>query len=187
MQQNHTLPQQQQAQLLQALAARFEKNAQRHRNMEWQEVAARLELPSAALWSLYQMEITGGEPDVVEVLGNETVIAFCDCAAESPRERRSLCYDADALASRKENKPRHSAMGMAAEMGVRLLTESEYLLLQSIGDFDCKTSSWIYTPPELRKAGGALFGDKRYGRSFIYHNGAESYYAVRGFRGIVFI
>ncbi|MFN4286860.1 MAG: DUF4256 domain-containing protein [Lacibacter sp.] len=177
----------QQQWLLQILHMRFAKNKHRHGAITWQEVEERLLLPAAPWNVLLQMEATGGEPDVVEALSNDTLFAFCDCAAESPKERRSLCYDAAALASRKEHKPRHSAVGMAAEMGLRLLNEAEYLLLQTVGDFDCKTSSWLLTPPELRAAGGALFGDKRYGRAFIYHNGAESYYAARGFRGIVWV
>lgn len=183
----HALNAQEKEVLLQTLQLRFHQNPQRHPGLAWNAVEARLLQAQAPIAILQWMERTGGEPDVVEALCNGEAFAFCDCAPETPIDRRNLCYDAEALASRKANKPRHSAVGMAAEMGIRLLNEAEYLLLQATGAYDCKTSSWLLTPPELRSAGGALFGDKRYGRAFIYHNGAESYYTVRGFRGIVML
>jgi len=169
--------------LLGTLKARFEKNRDRHANLDWAKVEARLHASPEKLWSLHEMEQTGGEPDVVlqDAKTGETV--FYDCAAESPKGRRSLCYDREALDSRKENKPENSAMDMAASMGVELLAEDEYRELQKLGNFDMKTSSWVKTPPEIRKLGGALFCDRRYNTVFLYHNGAESYYAARGFRG----
>ncbi len=169
--------------LLQALKLRFEKNMRRHSGIAWAEVLARLDANPDALTSLQAMEATGGEPDVIgrdKVSGHFT---FCDCAAESPIGRRSTCYDADARESRKENKPENSAGEMAAAMGIDLLTEEQYRVLQTLGDFDAKTSSWIETPPDVRALGGALFCDRRYGKVFVYHNGAQSYYAARGFRG----
>lgn len=169
-------------QLLNLLAARFEQNMQRHPALAWKDILARLETSPAALAALAAMEQTGGEPDVVEQDAAARIL-FCDCAPESPAGRRSLCYDADALAARKENKPVGSAAGMAAAMGISLLTEAQYAALQALGEFDLKTSSWILTPPDLRALGGALFGDRRYGRVFTYHNGVQSYYAGRGFRG----
>lgn len=168
--------------LLQTLARRFENSMSRHEGISWDEVRARLERETTALTSLQQMEATGGEPDVIGRDGATGQVTFCDCSAESPSGRRSLCYDGAALASRKEHKPRGSAVEMAASMGIDLLTEDEYRALQRLGTFDTKTSSWIRTPPDVRGLGGALFCDRRYGRVFVYHNGAESYYAARGFR-----
>lgn len=173
----------QRQELLRVLKARFEKNSSRHNGLEWNNVQARLEANLGKLWSLHEMEITGGEPDVVGQDKKTGEYLFYDCAAESPKGRRSLCYDRKALDSRKENKPVDSAMDMAAAMGVELLNEEQYRALQKLGKFDTKTSSWIITPPDIRKLGGALFGDYRYGTVFVYHNGAESYYAARGFRG----
>ena len=168
--------------LLRVLEARFEKHRTRHRGITWAAVEARLKGNAAALRSLHAMEASGGEPDVIG--GDESGrITFCDCAIESPSGRRSLCYDREALDARKEAKPNGSAMEMAAEMGVDLLTEQEYRELQQLGEFDLKTSSWIRTPPDVRALGGALFCDRRYGKVFTYHNGAQSYYAARGFRG----
>lgn len=169
--------------LFNTLKTRFEKNMNRHQGLAWDKVQARLEANPEKLWSLYEMERTGGEPDVVhydEVTGEVT---FYDCSAESPEERRSLCYDREALEARKKHKPENSALDMAAAMGIELLTENEYQTLQTLGRFDTKTSSWLKTPADIRNLGGAIFGDYRYGRVFIYHNGADSYYGVRGFRG----
>ncbi len=171
--------------LLAALQARFEEHMPRHPDMTWAIVRGRLEGNEDALEALRAMEASGGEPDVVALEGEGESIVFCDCAAESPAERRSLCYDAEALATRKEHKPKGSAMAVAAAMGVELLDEGQYRALQSFGEFDRKTSSWLRTPADVRALGGALFGDRRYGRVFVYHNGAESYYAARGFRGLV--
>lgn len=171
--------------LLQTLKTRFGKNLHRHAGIDWPEVEARLERYPAVLRSLAEMEATGGEPDVVTFDEPPGGIVFCDCAPESPSGRRSICYDRAALAARKENKPRSSAEEMAAAMGVALLTEEQYRALQQLGEFDRKTSSWIATPPDVRRLGGALFCDRRYGRVFVYHNGAESYYATRGFRGLL--
>lgn len=173
----------QQQELLRVLKARFEKNSSRHNGLEWNNVHARLEANPGKLWSLHEMEITGGEPDVVGQDKKTGEYLFYDCAAESPKGRRSLCYDRKALDSRKEHKPADSAMDMATAMGIELLNEEQYRALQKLGKFDTKTSSWIITPPDIRKLGGALFGDYRYGTVFVYHNGAESYYAARGFRG----
>ena len=167
--------------LLEALKARFEKNMQRHKGIVWDKVLAALERNPAAMRSLHEMEATGGEPDVIG--GDGKGYTFCDCSAESPTGRRSLCYDREALTSRKENKPDGSAVEMAAAMGIELLTEDQYRELQKLGEFDLKTSSWIKTPPEVRKLGGSLFCDRRYNTVFVYHNGAQSYYAARGFRG----
>lgn len=169
--------------LLSTLKTRFEKNIDRHKGIEWAKVQSKLEANPDKLWSLHEMETTGGEPDVVGYDKKTGEYFFYDCSAESPAGRRSLCYDAAALASRKENKPKHSAMGMAVEMGIELLSEEEYRALQQFGEFDLKTSSWIKTPDNIRKLGGALFCDRRYATVFTYHNGAESYYAARGFRG----
>lgn len=171
--------------LLETLKARFDDNTRRHAGIAWDDVRARLEGRPDALRSLREMEGTGGEPDVIGQDAETGRVTFCDCSAESPVGRRSACYDRDALDSRKEHKPHRSAVEMAAAMGAALLTEAEYLELQRLGEFDTKTSSWIETPPEVRALGGALFGDRRYGRVFVYHNGAQSYYAARGFRGVL--
>lgn len=169
--------------LLQTLEARFEKNRHRHKGVAWVEVRARLESNPDALKSLRAMEETGGEPDVIGQDKRSGHFTFCDCSPESPTGRRSVCYDQEALDSRKEHKPQNSAVEMAAAMGIELLTEEQYRALQSLDKFDAKTSSWIKTPPDVRSLGGALFGDYRYGKVFVYHNGAQSYYAARGFRG----
>lgn len=169
--------------LLKILKERFEKNRNRHEDLEWNKVQAKLESNPEKLWSLNEMERTGGEPDVVNYDKNTEEYIFYDCSAESPKERRSLCYDRQALDSRKENKPKNNVIDVAAAMGITLLSEAEYRELQKLGKFDSKTSSWIQTPDEIRKLGGAIFADFRYGNVFIYHNGAESYYAARGFRG----
>ncbi|MFZ5544221.1 MAG: DUF4256 domain-containing protein [Pseudomonadota bacterium] len=171
--------------LLQALQARFEKNTHRHEGVAWADVQARLVDHASALKSLREMEATGGEPDVIGHDRKTGQYTFCDCAAESPSGRRSLCYDEEALQSRKEHKPQGSAVGMAAAMGIELLTEEQYRELQKLGEFDVKTSSWVRTPAEVRALGGALFCDRRYGRVFVYHNGAQSYYGARGFRGLL--
>lgn len=171
--------------LLRALKARFEKNMSRHKGVEWPTLLARLEANAEKLWSLSEMERTGGEPDVVDHDKKTGEYLFYDCTAESPKGRRSLCYDHEALEARKEFKPKDSAMDMAAAMGIELLTEEDYARLQKLGSFDLKTSSWLKTPSEVRKHGGAIFGDRRYDRVFTYHNGAESYYAARGFRASV--
>jgi hypothetical protein len=168
--------------LIGTLQARFEKNMHRHRGIAWATVQAKLERNRNALRSLRAMEASGGEPDVIGD-NKSGHITFCDCSAESPVGRRSLCYDKEALDSRKKDKPRGSAVEMASEMGIDLLTEEEYRQLQQLGELDTKTSSWIQTPPDVRSLGGALFCDRRYGKVFVYHNGAESYYAARGFRG----
>lgn len=173
----------QQKELLRILKARFEKSMHRHKSLEWAKVKARLDAHPEKLWSLNEMERTGGEPDVVGHDKKTGECIFYDCSAESPGGRRSLCYDREALETRKEHKPKGSAMDMAAEMGIELLTEEQYRELQELGEFDTKTSSWVNTPPNIRKLGGALFCDRRYGHVFVYHNGAESYYAARGFRG----
>ena len=171
--------------LINILKQRFEENMIRHNDIEWTEVQAKLETNEEKLWSLNEMEKTGGEPDVTGIDKETNEYIFYDCSAESPNGRRSLCYDRDALESRKENKPRNNALDMAASMGIELLNEAQYRFLQSLGTFDAKTSSWIQTPADIRKLGGAIFADFRYGTVFIYHNGAESYYAARGFRGIL--
>jgi hypothetical protein len=171
--------------LLRALKTRFEKNRHHHEGLAWNEVQARLEGRPDALRSLHAMEATGGEPDVIGRDGHSGHVTFCDCSAESPVGRRSVCYDREALDARKEHKPQGSAVEMAVAMGVDLLTEEQYRELQRLGAFDTKTSSWIRTPPDVRSLGGALFGDRRYGRVFVYHNGAQSYYAARGFRGVL--
>ena len=171
--------------LLTALKVRFEKNMSRHKGLEWANAQARLEANTEKLWSLSEMERTGGEPDVVGQDRKTGEYVFYDCSEESPKGRRSLCYDGEALESRKENKPKNNAIDMAAAMGIELLTEEEYRELQKLGEFDLKTSSWLKTPADMRKLGGALFGDRRFGRVFLYHNGAESYYAGRAFRGLL--
>jgi hypothetical protein len=173
----------QREQLLSTLKARFEKSRNRHKGIEWAKVQARLEANPEKLWSLNEMEMTGGEPDVVGYDKKTGEYIFYDCSAESPKGRRSVCYDHEALESRKEHKPENSAIEMAADMGIELLTEEQYRELQELANFDTKTSSWIKTPSEIRKLGGALFCDRRYDTVFLYHNGAESYYAARGFRG----
>jgi hypothetical protein len=170
-------------QLLNVLKTRFERNTFRHEGLVWAQVQAKLEASAEKLWSLNEMERTGGEPDVAGLAGRTGEYVFFDCSAESPKGRRSLCYDREALESRKQHKPENSALEMAAAMGIDLLTEEQYRELQGLGEFDAKTSSWIRTPPQIRQLGGALFCDRRYGNVFVYHNGAESYYAARGFRG----
>ena len=169
--------------LLSTLQARFEKNRKRHEGLDWAKVQAKLEANPEKLWSLGEMERSGGEPDVVGYDEKRGEYRFYDCSAESPKGRRSLCYDRDAWQSRKEHKPENNAMDMAAAMGIELLTEAEYRALQKLGKFDTKTSSWLKTPSDIRQLGGAIFADFRYGHVFVYHNGAESYYASRGFRG----
>jgi hypothetical protein len=173
----------QRKELLGALKARFEKNMSRHRGLEWAEVQAKLQANGEKLWSLSEMEKTGGEPDIVGHDKKTGEYIFYDCSAESPKGRRSVCYDREALESRKEHKPKDSATDIAAAMGVELLTEEQYRELQMLGNFDTTTSSWVKTPSDIRKLGGALFCDRRYDTVFVYHNGAESYYAARGFRG----
>lgn len=168
--------------LIELLKARFEKNSHRHKEIEWTNVRIKLIESPEKLWSLQEMENTGGEPDVVAYNPQKDEYLFVDCSAETPKGRRSFCYDREALQSRKDHPPKNSAIDVAQEMGVELLTEEQYYQLQQIEEFDLKTSSWIATPAEIRKLGGALFADRRYGRVFIYHNGAQSYYAVRGFR-----
>ena len=176
------LPEQRE-ELLKSLKARFEKNMNRHKGKEWVNVQAKLEADPKKLWSLNEMERTGGEPDVVRYDEKMGEYIFYDCSAESPKGRRSICYDREALESRKEFKPVNSAMDMAADMGIEILTEEQYRELQKLGNFDTKTSSWLITPSEIRKLGGAIYADFRYNTIFVYHNGADSYYAVRGFRG----
>ena len=175
----------QREELLKTLKARFEKNMNRHKGVDWAKVQTKLESNTEKLWSLNEMETTGGEPDVVGHDKKTGEFVFFDCSAESPKGRRSVCYDREALEARKEHKPKDSAIDMATAMGIELLTEEQYRELQKLGTFDAKTSSWIVTPPDIRKLGGALFADFRYGHVFVYHNGAESYYAARGFRGSV--
>ncbi|MCX2483658.1 DUF4256 domain-containing protein [Pedobacter sp. MR2016-24] len=173
--------------LLRTLQSRFEINANRHSGLEWATVRARLDAQPEKLWSLSEMERTGGEPDVVVYDQDSGTFTFCDCAAESPAGRRSVCYDREGLESRKENRPRDSAVDMAAAMGIELLSEEQYCLLQQLGKFDLKTSSWLKTPAAIRKLGGAIFADYRYGQVFVYHNGAQSYYAARAFRGALVV
>lgn len=175
----------QRKELLTTLKARFEKNASRHKGLQWDKVQSKLESKSEKLWALSEMEKTGGEPDVVGQDKKTDEYIFCDCSAESPAGRRSFCYDRKALDSRKEHKPKNSAVDMVASMGIELLTEEQYRDLQKLGNFDAKTSSWIVTPDPIRKLGGAIFCDRRYNTVFVYHNGAESYYAARGFRGLL--
>jgi hypothetical protein len=171
--------------LLRALKARFEKNMNRHKGLEWAKVQAKLEANTEKLWSLNEMERTGGEPDVVGYDKKTGEYIFYDCSVESPKGRRNVCYDREALESRKEFKPKDTAMDMAAAMGIEILTEEQYRELQKLGNFDTKTSSWLRTPSEIRKLGGAIFADRRYDHVFVYHNGAESYYGARGFRGLL--
>jgi hypothetical protein len=171
--------------LLEILKTRFEKNMIRHEGLQWIQVIKRLEAHPEKLWSLHEMEESGGEPDVVGKDAKTGEVLFFDCSAESPKGRTSLCYDREGLESRKEHKPANSAMDLAATMGIELLTEEQYRELQRLGNFDMKTSSWVKTPADIRKRGGALFGDRRFGHVFIYHNGAQSYYGARGFRGVL--
>lgn len=178
-----SLSQKQQDELLKTLKARFEKNMGRHKGLDWAKVQSKLEGNADALWSLQEMERTGGEPDVVGHDKKAGEYVFYDCSAESPSGRRSFCYDRKALDSRKENKPKNNAMELAAAMGIEMLSEAEYRKLQELGEFDTKTSSWVKTPANIRDLGGALFCDRRFNAVFVYHNGAESYYAARGFRG----
>jgi hypothetical protein len=175
----------QQKELLKILKTRFDKNMNRHKGIEWSKVQAKLEANHDKLWSLEEMELTGGEPDVIGIDKKTGEFIFCDCSAESPKGRRSVCYDRKAWESRKEHKPGNTALDMAEEIGIEILTEDQYRELQKLGEFDLKTSSWILTPTEIRKLGGALFCDRRYNTVFLYHNGAESYYAARGFRGLL--
>jgi hypothetical protein len=181
--QKKQLSPEQRKELLRTLKARFEKNMNRHKGLEWAGVQAKLEANPEKLWSLDEMEKTGGEPDVVSHNKKTGEYVFYDCSAESPKGRRSLCYDREALDSRKEHKPENNAIELAASIGIELLTEEQYRELQKLGNFDLKTSSWVMTPSPIRKLGGALFCDRRYDTVFVYHNGAESYYAARGFRG----
>jgi transposase len=183
--QSSTLPAAEAKSLLQILQKRFEQNMNRHKNIDWEKVLERFTKHPEKLASLYEMEMTGGEPDVVAFDKKTGTFTFYDCAAESPKGRRSICYDRAALNARKENKPKNAAMDMAAEMGIEMLDEEAYRYLQTLGAFDTKTSSWIITPDNIRNLGGALFGDCRYKTVFIYHNGADSYYAARGFRGMI--
>ena len=178
------LPEQRE-ELITALKARFEKNINRHKGLEWAKVEARLEANTEKLWSLNEMEITGGEPDVVAYDKKTGEYIFYDCSAESPKGRRSICYDHEAMEARKEHKPKNNAIDMAAAMGIELLTEEQYREMQELEDFDTKTSSWVKTPSNIRELGGALFCDRRYDHVFVYHNGAESYYAARAFRGLL--
>ena len=171
--------------ILSILKIRFDKNSNRHKNINWENVSEKLIANPDKLWSLNEMENTGGEPDVVDYDKKTGQFIFYDCSPETPKERRSICFDREAWESRKENKPKNNATEMAADMGIELLTEEEYRKLQTVGNFDTKTSSWIKTPEEIRKLGGALFCDRRYNTVFLYHNGAESYYAGRGFRGVL--
>lgn len=182
---NKKLAQEQQQEILNTLNARFLKNMNRHPDLEWEKIQAKLEKEADKLWSLNEMEATGGEPDVIAYHKETDTYVFCDCSTESPKGRRSLCYDRDALNARKEHKPVNSAVDLANAMGIELLTEEQYRELQKLGKFDMKTSSWLTTPSDIRKLGGAIFADYRYGNIFIYHNGAESYYAARGFRGLL--
>ena len=183
MENKKELSPEQRSALLRTLEGRFEKNRNRHEGLGWAEVQAKLETSPEKLWSLHEMERTGGEPDVVDYDKKTGEYIFYDCSAESPKGRRSLCYDREALESRKEHKPENNALDMAADMGIELLSEDQYQELHKIGNFDTKTSSWVKTPAEIRKLGGALFADFRYGKVFVYHNGAPSYYAARAFRG----
>ncbi len=181
----NTLTTAQRVALIATLRSRFEKHMSRHQGHTWTDVQARLESSSAKLWSLNEMERTGGEPDVIGRDASSGEYLFCDCSSESPNGRRRVCYDREGLESRKEHKPEHSAVELAAEFGIELLTEVQYRALQQLGVFDAKTSSWLVTPAAIRTLGGALFGDFRYGQVFVYHNGAQSYYGARGFRGLL--
>ncbi|MEJ2413438.1 MAG: DUF4256 domain-containing protein [Anaerolineales bacterium] len=183
--QSQRLSTEQQAELLTTLRTRFEEHPDRHPDLVWEAVQSRLDAHPAKLWSLAEMERTGGEPDVVGLDSESGEYLFVDCSPESPKGRRSLCYDRQALESRKEHKPKDSALDLAETMGIELLSEDQYRELQELGEFDTKTSSWVKTPPEIRELGGAVFCDRRYGHVFLYHNGAESYYGSRGFRGLL--
>ncbi|MES2824914.1 MAG: DUF4256 domain-containing protein [Pseudomonadota bacterium] len=183
MQKLKVIKEKQREELFTTLKSRFEKNMSRHKDLEWGKVGARLQGNNEKLWSLNEMESTGGEPDVIGYDKKTDEYIFCDCSVESPLGRRSICYDREGLESRKEHKPENNAIDMAAIMGVELLTEEQYRELQTLGEFDTKTSSWVKTPSAIRKLGGALFADRRYGNVFVYHNGAQSYYAARAFRG----
>lgn len=180
---NKELTHEQQEELIKTLKARFEKNNERHEGLDWASVQAKLDTNPDKLWSLHEMEATGGEPDVVGYDAKTDEYIFYDCSAESPKGRRSVCYDREAWEARKNHKPENTAMDMAKDMGIELLTEEQYRELQQLGKFDLKTSSWVQTPENIRKLGGAIFCDRRYDTIFMYHNGAESYYAARGFRG----
>jgi hypothetical protein len=182
---NSALTSDQSGQLLKTLKGRFEKNMNRHKGLDWTNIEAKLKSNPEKLWVLHEMERTGGEPDVIDLDRESNEYIFYDCTPESPKGRRSLCYDRDALEARKKYKPENNVMDVAAEMGVELLTKEQYLQLQKHGPFDTKTSSWLKTPADIREHGGAIFGDYRYGEVFIYHNGADSYYASRGFRGLL--
>jgi hypothetical protein len=182
---NRELSADQREEILGILKVRFGKNTTRHEGLEWDKVQAKLEANPEKLWSLNEMEQTGGEPDVISYDENADEYIFCDCSAESPKGRRSVCYDHEALESRKQHKPENSAIGMATDMGIEILTEEQYRDLQNLGKFDLKTSSWVKTPANIRKLGGAIFCDRRYDTVFLYHNGAESYYGARGFRGLL--
>ena len=180
---NKELAPEQREELLRAMKTRFEKNMNRHNGLEWVQVQAKLEANALKLWSLNEMERTGGEPDVVGHDEKTGEYIFYDCSVETPKDRRNICYDREALESRKEFKPKDTAMDMAAAMGIEILTEEQYRALQKLGNFDTKTSSWLITPPKIRKLGGAIFADRRFDHVFVYHNGADSYYGARGFRG----
>lgn len=182
---NKTLNVKQKEELIEILKNRFVNNMNRHKDMEWDNIKARLDSSVEKLWSLNEMEMTGGEPDIVRVNGNNSEYIFFDCSEQSPKGRRSICYDHQALESRKENRPKNNAVDMATEMGIELLTEEQYRELQNWGSFDTKTSSWIKTPVNIRELGGAVYCDRRYDVVFMYHNGAESYYSSRGFRGLL--
>lgn len=179
------LPPEKAEELLCVLQTRFETHPERHPDLRWEDILARLEAKPEKLWSLQEMERTGGEPDVIDVDKQTGEVLFCDCSAESPASRRNVCYDRKAWEARKANRPEKNAIDMASAMGIDLLTEEQYRHLQSLGEFDTKTSSWLETPTAIRQRGGAIFGDRRYGTVFIYHNGASSYYGVRGFRGLL--
>jgi len=183
MENKKELSSEQRDEIISTLKARFEKNINRHNGVEWAKLQTKLEASKAKLWSLAEMESTGGEPDFVGIDTKTGEYIFCDCSAESPKGRRSICYDREALDARKENKPKNSALDMAADMGIEILTEEQYRGLQQLGNFDTTTSSWVKTPEAIRKRGGATFCDRRYDHVFLYHNGADSYYAARGFRG----
>jgi hypothetical protein len=187
MNNNKELNPEQREELIKVLKDRFDKNKNRHIDLEWPKIEARLSTNNEKVWSLMEMERTSGEPDVIGLDSKTGEYIFCDCSAESPKGRRSICYDREGLESRKENKPQNNAIDMAADMGIEILTEEQYRELQKLGSFDVKTSSWVKTPPNVRDLGGAFFCDRRYDTVFVYHNGAESYYAARGFRGLLLV